>query len=63
MKVNDDFSSELEKLLQTYELEVQSAKKEGLLTDSTAKTYILHSSNFVKWCKGNFKPGGRNIDN
>jgi ABC-type Zn uptake system ZnuABC Zn-binding protein ZnuA len=62
VKVNEESRKQLEKLLETYESEVKQAQKNGLLTDSTARTYLLHASNFVKWCKGDFIPGGRNAN-
>ncbi|MEK3976211.1 hypothetical protein [Psychrobacillus sp. FSL K6-1267] len=57
---NVEFKRQLAKLLGDYEKEVLEAKKSGLLTESTAKTYLLHANNFVKWCKDDFVPGGRN---
>jgi len=60
MKANKDFINQLEDLYQAYEKEVKERSKEGLLTKSTADTYLLHSGNFIKWCKGNFIQGGRN---
>ncbi|WP_210367742.1 hypothetical protein [Bacillus sp. REN3] len=60
MKANKDFINQLEDLYQLYEKEVKERSKEGLITKSTADTYLLHSGNFIKWCKGNFIPGGRN---
>ncbi|MEW9125208.1 MAG: hypothetical protein AB2421_21030 [Thermotaleaceae bacterium] len=60
MRANKDFISQLNQLLNDYEEELLQAKKQGSLTESTAKTYLLHSNNFAKWCKGDFVPGGRN---
>jgi hypothetical protein len=60
VKGNQGFISELEKLYSIYESEVKEAMKKGLLTESTARTYLLHSGNFLKWCKNDFEPGGRN---
>lgn len=60
VKVNAESRYQLENLLETYESEVKQAHKKGLLTESTARTYLLHAANFVKWCKGDFIPGGRN---
>jgi ABC-type Zn uptake system ZnuABC Zn-binding protein ZnuA len=60
MKASQDFIKQLEELYQTYEQEVRGKSKEGLLTDSTARTYLLHSGNFIKWCRNDFVPGGRN---
>lgn len=28
--------------------------------DNTVRTYLLHSGNLVKWCRGNFIPGDKN---
>ena len=60
MKSNQEFMKQLDGLYDEYCKEVEDAKKEGALKDSTVRTYLLHSGNFVKWCKGNFEPGGRN---
>lgn len=50
----------IEKLFQQYEQEVLEAERNGYLKGNTVKTYLLHSGNFVKWCKDEFKPGLRN---
>lgn len=47
MKGNHEFNKELEKLFSIYETEVIEAKKKGMLTESTARTYLLHSGNFI----------------
>lgn len=60
MKASQEFIRQLEDLYQAYEKEVQEKSKDGLLAESSLRTYLLHSSNFVKWCRGNFDPGGRN---
>lgn len=60
VKADGEFRSRLEELLWDYENEVLQAKHSGLLTESTARTYLLHANNFVKWCKDDFVPGGRN---
>jgi hypothetical protein len=59
MKANKEFLNQLNELLNQYEQEVNQARKQGQLTESTAKTYLLHTNNFAKWCKGNFVQGGR----
>ena len=41
-------------------VQVVQANRHDLLTESTTRTYLLHAYNFVKWCKGDFVPGGRN---
>lgn len=51
---------EIEKLYDIYEKEVYKAKEDGYLQDNTVNTYLTHSRNFVKWCKGDFEPGGKN---
>lgn len=60
MKASQEFIKQLEDLYQDYEKEVREKSKDGLLTENTSKTYLLHSGNFVNWCRGNFNPGGRN---
>jgi len=60
MRASQEFMKELDKLYQTYEQEVTEKSKIGLLAGNTKKTYLLHSENFVKWCRNDFVPGGRN---
>ncbi|SEB05305.1 hypothetical protein SAMN05421743_11457 [Thalassobacillus cyri] len=60
MKGDEEFRNQLTCIVNDYEAEVRRAQREGNLTENTAKTYLVHTSNFVKWCNGNFKPGGRN---
>jgi hypothetical protein len=61
MKVaNMELIEEIQKLYDEYEKEVLKAKKDGLLMDNTVRTYLLHSGNFVKWCRGDFEPGAKN---
>lgn len=55
-----DFIDELEKRLKEYELLIYENKKLGLMKENTVTTYLTHSTNFVRWCKGEFKPGDRN---
>ena len=60
MKTDASTIKEIEKLLQAYEREVMLAQDHGYLQPNTTRTYLLHSRNFVKWCKNGFDPGGRN---
>ncbi|MDP4177173.1 MAG: hypothetical protein Q8900_02385 [Bacillota bacterium] len=60
MKASAEFIKELENLYKKYEQEVNEALRAGYLTQNTAKTYLLHSDNFIKWCKDNFEPGAKN---
>lgn len=60
LKSNKEFIGEVERLFRTYEVEVNDALKQGFLKENTAKTYVLHTGNFIKWCKDDFEPGGRN---
>jgi hypothetical protein len=57
---NMELIEEIQKLYDEYEKEVLKAKKDGLLMDNTVRTYLLHSGNFVKWCRGDFEPGAKN---
>lgn len=50
---------EVERLLGEYEREVESARREGRLADASARTYILHATNFVRWIRGDFEPGSQ----
>ena len=60
MQSNSETILEIEKLFQQYKQEVLEAEKNGYIQKNTTRTYLLHSGNFVKWCKGQFEPGGRN---
>ncbi|WP_213423716.1 DUF7662 domain-containing protein [Bhargavaea massiliensis] len=55
-----EFNRLLQGKLKEYENVVDQAKTQGLLTENTAKTYLLHANNFARWCEGEFVPGGRN---
>lgn len=60
MKADKETLEKMDKLLNDYIGEVEAAEQEGLLSTSTARTYISHSAEFVKWCKGEFEPGSKN---
>ena len=47
----------MDRLLNEYEKVVEEARTNGLVSTKTAKTYIYHPTNFVRWCKGDFDPG------
>ena len=51
---------EIQRLLRDYETEITNKKRQGLLMENAAKTYLLHSTNFVRWIRGEFNPGERN---
>lgn len=55
MKASQDFIKQLELLHEQYEKEVMAGK----LEPSAAKTYLRHSSTFVRWCRNDFEPGVR----
>jgi len=61
LKNNSAFITELKSLLVEYENEVNKSLADGYLKETTAKTYLLHANNFVKWCNGDFIPGGTNM--
>jgi len=60
MRTDRTTPATIEKLYHEYEQEVSEAKRKGYLKENTVKTYLLHSGNSVKWCKGEFEPGSRN---
>ncbi|MEK5440110.1 MULTISPECIES: hypothetical protein [Paenibacillus] len=60
MKASQDFIKQLELLYEQYEKEVLEKLKVDILKDTTAKTYLTHSNNFIRWCRNDFVPGGRN---
>ena len=55
MKTDISTIKELERLFREYEQEVLTAQNSGYLQPNTTRTYLLHSGNFVKWCKDAFK--------
>ena len=59
MKTDVKIIEEIEKLFQLYEQEVIGLEKNGVIQSNTVKTYLLHSGNFVRWCKGEFEPGAK----
>jgi hypothetical protein len=59
MKASQDFIKQLELLYEQYEQEVTEKLKAGILEPSAAKTYIRHSSTFVRWVRNDFEPGVR----
>ncbi|MBE5954973.1 MAG: hypothetical protein E7253_00805 [Lachnospiraceae bacterium] len=60
MKTDANIMKEIEKLFMQYEQEVQGLEKEGIIQPNTTKTYLLHSGNFVRWCRDEFEPGAKN---
>jgi hypothetical protein len=54
--------SEMERLLNVYADEVEAAMEQGLVSPKTTHTYLYHPHNFVRWCKGEFRPGEKNIN-
>jgi len=61
MKTNKDILQEIERLYDLYQDEIEMLTKKGIIMENTSKTYLLHSYNFVKWCKGEFTPGAKNM--
>jgi hypothetical protein len=55
-----EFIRELERRLDEYERIIEQKKTEGLMMQNTVNTYLTHSRNFVRWCKGDFNPGEKN---
>ncbi|MCQ6276009.1 hypothetical protein JMM81_13795 [Bacillus sp. V3B] len=62
MKASQEFIQQLEDLYQVYEQEVLEKMREGILEKKTAKTYLRHSGTFVRWCKDDFVPGIRKVN-
>lgn len=63
MRASQEFIKQLELLFEDYEKEVTEKMKAGILEKTTAKTYLTHSSNFVRWCRNDFEPGARKNQN
>lgn len=51
----DEFQTEIDRLLTSYIQEVD----ESDLTPLSAQVYRVQAINFVRWIKGDFKPGSR----
>ena len=60
MRASREFIKQLELLYEEYDKEIYEKMKAGILKDTTAKTYLTHSSNFIRWCRNEFVPGDRN---
>lgn len=60
MKISKELLKELESLYSEYEKEVLRVEKDGYLKESTRKTYLSHSNNFIRWIKNDFEPGEKN---
>lgn len=56
-EMKKSFISELELRLHFYEMEIQKALERKILSESTARSYVDDSNNFVKWCKGELRWG------
>lgn len=48
MKASPEFMKLLEDPYQDYKKEVREKAKDALLAETSLKTYLLHSNNFVK---------------
>lgn len=59
MRASQEFINQLEELYQSYAQEVTQKMKIGLLEEKTTKTYLRHSSTFVRWVRNDFVPGVR----
>jgi len=53
MTVSSTTMREIEEAFRKYEAEVEATA----MTPNTKTTYLLHSRHFVRWLKGDFKPG------
>jgi hypothetical protein len=61
MKTSKENMQEIERLFDLYQDEVDSLTKRRIIMENTSKTYLLHSYNFVRWCKGEFTPGAKKM--
>lgn len=61
MKADRNIITQIERLLEEYEIEVEEKRRNGILKDKTAKTYRRHANTFIRWCKDDFVPGERNM--
>lgn len=61
MKTDKYILREIERLYDLYQDEIKSLTEKGVIMENTKKTYLLHSNNFVRWCKGEFIPGAKKM--
>ena len=61
MKTNRENMQEIERLYDLYQDEIETLTEKGTIMENTKITYLLHSYNFVRWCKGEFTPGARKM--
>ena len=61
MLTSYDTMKEMDRLLGEYTKTIEKLEKDGYLKPSAAKTYLLHSTNFVRWCRDDFEPGAKNM--
>jgi len=62
-RANYQIVAELEKLFDLYEYEVERRKEDRCLKPSSAASYLTHTRHFIRWCKGEFVPGGKKLQN
>lgn len=55
MTMSSSALREVEEAFRRYEAEVE----ESNMTPESKKTYLLHSRNFIRWLRGDFRPGDR----
>jgi len=60
IRIKREALDEVERALEQYRELLAELEQAGTLKPSAAKTYILHSENFVRWLKDEFEPGARN---
>ncbi len=60
IRIKREALDEVERALEQYRELLAELEQTNTLKPSAAKTYILHSENFVRWLKDEFEPGARN---
>ncbi len=60
LRISRSAADEVERALELYRELLSEREQTGVLKESTRKTYLVHSENFVRWLKGEFDPGERN---
>ncbi|MER2111156.1 MAG: hypothetical protein ABS960_00595 [Solibacillus isronensis] len=56
----EEFIDILEKKMGKYEELLNQKERNGILSPNASHTYLYHSNNFLRWCKGEFIPGEKN---
>jgi len=57
---DNEIINDIEQLLSEYSVDIEKARKKGLLNEKTACTSLLRLTKFIRWCKEDFVLGRKN---